>query len=256
VNIFDRNDEDFATLRFPSEDIPDPPAVERFVGAIDALVDRELTSDAVEARLERVRRDAESTVGTRDEQDYDSLNWYGLHGKELAEYGYHIMQMWLRVVVVWTRANLAVGERQVDLRDDDIDELAKETVARGIHSLCDQERRSGLLQWADTTEVRTELLLQCARQLPHAYRSAVDPLEEGLAEHSAGAFLVHCLQHCVTERRDHTAHLLQSWGYSRKESKEMVSMTLSVLNLATRRYAALANSQSTAHGYSNLAVER
>jgi hypothetical protein len=60
VNISDRNDQDFAAPRRQPNDILDlPPAVGKFVAAVEALIDTQLTDDKIEARLERVRRNAQ-----------------------------------------------------------------------------------------------------------------------------------------------------------------------------------------------------
>lgn len=240
MNISDRRDPDFTVPRCQHNGILNlPPAVGRFVAAVDALIDTQLPDDKIQARLERVLRNIEHSELTSADQCFDNSDCHDLHDEELAQYGYHILQMWLRIVVVWTRASSAIGEQRVDLRDGDIDELAKEAVARGIHSFQDETPRSG--QWADAAEVRMAFLVHCVRQLPHAYRSAVDPLEEELAGRATGAFLIRCLRYCVTDWCEHTTHLLQSWGYGRQKSNEIIRITLKVLDLALRRYAELAD---------------
>jgi hypothetical protein len=256
VNIYDRTDRHLAAPRHQTdEDTRDfPPAVGRFAATVDAMVDGHLTGDEVETRLERVQRNAERSVLASDEWGLDNPNWHGF-ATELAEYGYCIVQMWLRVALVWIRANSAIGGQRIDLSEDDIYELTQETVARGIHSLRDEAQRSGQWPSEDTIELRTTFLAQCARQLPHAYHSTVDPLEE-LAGHPTGVLLGHALRHCVTDWHDHTARLLQSWKYSGQESNEIIGITLEALDLAAHRYPELPGPHTTVRAHSDQAVDR
>jgi hypothetical protein len=92
--------------------------------------------------------------------------------EELARYGYRIVLIWVRIIRTWTRAVSVMGPHQPDLSLDDLDELAKETVARAIYSFRhDASQSPTSAQSEDATRLKTALLIQCVRQLPHAYRS-------------------------------------------------------------------------------------
>lgn len=258
----DRKNQGLDARRRQLEETVDlPPAVGRFVAAVDALVDEHLTGDEVEDRLERVRRDAERSTLAGPEWGHENPNWRGF-ATESAKHGYRIVQIWLRIVLVWIRADSAIGGQRVELTEDDINELAQETVARAINSFRDEAQRSGQWPSEDTIELRTTFLTQCVRQLPHTYRSnmlktgrlPVDRLDE-LAGHQVGVLVVRALRHCVTDRRSHTAGLLRSWGYTGRESDEIVGMTLAALDLAARP-AEMDGPPTAVPPHSDQAVER
>lgn len=247
MNIYGRKDQNLTAPRRQLDEHTDlPPALKRFAATVDALVDDHLTGDEVEARLERLRRNTEHSVLASDEWGFDNTNWHGF-ATELAEYGFCIVQLWLRIALVWIRVNSAIGGQWIGLSEDDIYELTQETVARGIHSLRDEAQRSG--QWpSNTIDIRTTFLAQCARQFPHAYRSMVDPLEE-LAGHPDGVLLVRALRHCATDWRDHTARLLQAWRYTSQESSEIIDMTLEALDLTAHLYPELTGPQTSVEAH-------
>lgn len=263
MNMRERNDQELAASGHLFEDsVALSPAVGRFVATVDALVDERLTGDEVEARLEWVRRDAECSTPAGAEWGLENPNWRGF-ARELAQYGYDTVQTWLRIVLVWIRAVSAIGGQWADLTEDDIDELAQDTVARAINSFRDEARRCGRWPSDDTIELRTTFLAQCVRQLPHAYRSRllktgrlpVDRLEE-LAGNPVEVLVVRALRHCMTDWRDHTAHLLRSWGYTGQENDEIIDMTMSGLDLAAARYAELGDLHTTTPAHDDQAVER
>jgi hypothetical protein len=260
----DRNGQDLTTHRPSRGDavVDIHPAVGRFLADVDTLVDERLTDDEVEARLQRVRRAAARAALIGPEGSLQSPLWRDFAG-ELARSGYPMVQHWLRIVLVWTRTVSAIVGHRVTLTEDDIDELAQETVARALNSFRNEARRSGQWSWPDEQELRTAFLTQCVRQLPHAYRGRllatrrlpVDRLEE-LAGRPVGPVIVHALRHSVTGWRGRTAHLLRSWTYTEPEREELITTTLEVLDLAARRYPELNYPPGGAPAPGNPAVGR
>ncbi len=237
------------------------PAIGRFLADVDAVVRERLTDDEVEARLRRVRRAAAQAAPIGPEWSLENPLWRDFAG-QLARFGYPMVQTWLRIVLVWTGTVSATVGHRVTLTEDDIDELAQETVARAINSFRDEARRSGRWSWPGQSELRTALLTQCVRQLPHAYRSRllrterlpVDPLEE-LAGRPVGPAVVQALRHSVTDWREETTHLLRSWTFPEPECEELIADTLAVLDLAARRYPELTDPPAGAPARAEPVVE-
>jgi len=261
----EKHDEDLATRGVQPVDysIDIDAWINRFVIAVDAEIEERLTDEVVEARLEQVRRDTAWSWPGSPEWSLDNPTWRGLV-QDLAMYGNRVVQIWLRIILVWFEAVSAPGGTRVDLTDDDIEELTRETVARAINSFRDEARRSEQRPADDAVELRTTFLTQCARQLPHAYRSrllktgrlAVDRLDEELAERPIELVIVRALRHCVTDWRHPTNHLLRAWGLTDHESEEVVSMTVQVLDFSAQRYPKTAGPENSVGPSDNQEVER
>ena len=204
------------------------PALDRFVSAVDAEVDARLTDDVIEARLASVRREAVARAKARPAEQRGFV-------EELAAFGYATVHMWLRLVRVGVQGAAVVAGSQVDLQDNEIDELAKDTVARAIISYREAANSAG--------ELRAAFLSHCLRMLPEAYASRQLRLGRignnlDVEGHQAAALqVVEVLRHLVHQRREETAMLLNTWAESGHECAEVLDLTRQALQWAGTRAA-------------------
>ncbi|HET6858550.1 MAG TPA: hypothetical protein VFH94_15850 [Streptomyces sp.] len=206
------------------------PAFERYVQAVRSKVDRELTADAIEARLAQTlaahARSAppESGPQTEDSTFASRPAW--------AAYGFQAVQLWLRAIATISRS-------ETWLRRDDIDELAVETAARAVHTCREQA------QWpqeiprprAAGAEMKTVFLAECLRHLPYAYQACrlvdlSDPGDE--LEPVDEPQLVQLVQECAAVRQG--ARLRRVGGLEGADMDEMIELTLLAVRTAARRY--------------------
>jgi hypothetical protein len=244
VPVTDRHDQDLAA-RKRSRDIEDQvldvlPAIERFLLAVDTAVNERLTDDDIEDRLQRVlRRYAKPPATPTPEWSLRNPDWQAA-AEQLAKYGY-------RTVRIWLRALLTVGPQELDLQRDDVDELAKEAVARAINGFRDEVLLPSRVraQSVADLDLKEAFLAQCVRFLPDAYRShllgagrhLIDDLEEGLLGQPADAtghlVIVRALWHCVTDGRDDTIHRV---GHGVADIEEIITLTGSAIRVAAQEY--------------------
>jgi hypothetical protein len=237
-----RNDQDLAA-RERSKESDDPmvdvlPAIEHFLLAVDRTVGERLSEDEIEARLQQVlRRSAQSHAPTPSpEWSMENPNWQAV-AKKLAAYGYRIVEIWLQAILT--------GQYQVDLRREDIDELAKKTVARAINGFRNEVLLPGRVPAKNIADIdlREIFLAQCVRRLPEAYRShllgtdrlPLNDLEEGLlgqpGEGRMSLVIVRALWHCVTAGRDDTVHRV---GHRVEDINEIIVVTTSAIGSAAQ----------------------
>jgi hypothetical protein len=214
------------------------PAFRRFVSAVDREVDAHLPDEVVEARLASVRREAVARAKTRPAYRHGFV-------EELVGFGYSVVCIWLRVVRVGMEGVAAMGGYKVHLDATDVDELAKDTVARALIGFRDDAEESPGSQHA-TQDLRAAFLSHCVRKLPEAYTSRrlrLGHLEDGLdawGQPPDGVQIVDALGHCITDRNRETVHLLQSWTDSSAESQEIIDLTRRALDIAARAHADVA----------------
>src|SRR4051794_12586886 len=106
--MVDRNDHGLTAPEMRSEvdngSLEIQPAVDRFIAAVDTLVDQHVTDDVVDARLEQVRRDAARVAADPLVASKFQATEPQSFAAELARYGYRMVLTWVRIVRTWTRA--------------------------------------------------------------------------------------------------------------------------------------------------------
>lgn len=187
-------------------------SIRRFQQAVERELAERLDDEEVLARLAQVRRRvnrwSEQTPGQESVE-------------ELATRGYELVRLWLRLVV-------ATDQSEVGLAEDDMDEIALETVAHAVNRIPDQP--AGIR--------RETFLAECVDHLPQAYRSwrlkhetLTDEQLESVRSGTFGDALVGDLRRCVTGHQ--AERLLLSWGHSADEVDETITTTRTALRLPT-----------------------
>jgi hypothetical protein len=210
------------------------PAMVRFVAAIDKQVDGYLTEEALEDRLRQVRRRAEQHALADREWSLEDPTWRDL-AERLAGFGYFVVGSWLQVILVWTNSAAAAGAPAHDLTRTDVEELTHEVVARALNTFRHDVRESG--HWPDdaaeeTDDTRQLFVTLCLQQLPKAYLSRMletgrlpDRMEE-IGNPAPNLLILPALHHSLTNRRQRTVNLMNSWSFTQKQCDEIVGLTL------------------------------
>jgi hypothetical protein len=171
-------------------------SIDSFKVAVEQSLAEQLDDEEVLTRLEQVRRRvnrwSEETSG------YSSV-------AELAGSGYPMVQLWLRLAV-------ATDQSRVGLAEDDIDEIAQETVAQAVNRASDEP-------FSPDQDIKAAFLAECVDRLPFAYQSwrlkhetLSDEQLQSVRSRAFGDALVDVLRRCVISHE--AERLLASWGHT------------------------------------------
>jgi hypothetical protein len=215
--------------------LADPPAVTRYLDAVEATVADRLSADAVQHRLDQIKQAAESMPRSAD-PEWDLLI------EELARYGYQVVRSWILILQFanehdgWLR--LLAGQ---SLTARDADMVASETVARGINSFRSEIMR--MRRWSEqrVPELRTIFLVECAWHLPTVCRYWLLKTEQlssdaqewllSTEDTEARAELFEILKGRVHYELVRVAGVLEPAGYTDQEITEIIEVTREVFDV-------------------------
>jgi DNA-directed RNA polymerase specialized sigma24 family protein len=181
--------------------------------------------------------------------------------QELARYGLPIMKSWIFSMQIFEKcAEKNVGcpgpaHNIQSMREDDASWMADEVVARALNKFRDKVLRPGRWSPNGGSSLNTTFVTQCIFQFPNVYRhwlveNKQDPehdLEElelmdaGPDGDPAGLVMIreeiaHALEHYVKDPRIAQILMLKAWGYTMKETAEMLDTTAKALDGVLQRH--------------------
>lgn len=216
-----------------------PTVVDSYVQAVDETAHVEPSPQAINDRLAQLK----TAVAKRTGWHHD--DWAALISG-LTQYSFQVVRSWLAIIAVGD------GEEQAErepfrLAGADVDQLAESVVSRAENGFRDE---LGRIRWwldGNVPDMKALHLVECALQLPAAYRDwqlrhhhtvAEDALEDlAMAHRESGesAWPLRRLNRYLTEDRDRIAHLLQTLRYSEAETAEIIEGTLAAFDLLVRK---------------------
>jgi hypothetical protein len=216
----------------PVDNETDSPILERYVRHLDETLATELTRDAVQERLNRLMRGMAAQSKWHD-RDLDGLC------DDLARYANQVVWVWLMVIALDEDRTARFDTAPLALAEHDADEITEDVVARAGASFREDVERVRWWLRDESPEMHTIFLLECALQLPGAYRSWLAstgrvPWEE---QHVNNGDLLRSLYGHMRDDSQKVAYLLESSRYTREEVSEIVRVTLEVFEFAAREWA-------------------
>ncbi|WP_424892792.1 hypothetical protein [Streptomyces sp. XH2] len=211
------------------------PAFERFLRAVRAGVESQLTPDVVEERLQRLVGSA-STAPAADRAARSAGVPRFESRAGWAAYGYHVVRLWLLAIS-------SAKSPRVRLQRDDIDELAVETVARALSSFRDRDLRPLPDPQAADSALKAAFLTECVRHLPYVNRSLhlmTEQVSFEEFEDTDDIDLVGALWDCATagqaEELRRAARDAEGDGEGEGDTGEIVTLTPIAIRSAVQRY--------------------
>lgn len=212
------------------EEEQDPiPALDRYAHAVDEIVERELTDDAVNDRLARFKKAVETSSNLHHDLDYLI--------EELSRYAIQVVRSWVAIIALGDPDNEPRADDQRGLYTNDADELAESVVARAVVGFRDEVTNVRWWMRQSRPETKRQFLLECALQLPSVYRSGLlhrgdipwDAREEearwSFGDADEQAELFRRLADNTIRRRRGVELVLGGFGYSEAEVAEILQAT-------------------------------